>query len=150
MSLAIPRYRITFTDDPDAVHDVTVLPVDQMRAEVEGNRRGLVDPSRQAVLLTMLWLWAAARRLDLVGKDQAFDPFVNSLLAWERVKPQDGSEVQTVDPTQPGGSSNDSSSSRPGSPASTGSQPSSATLDSSPRPDDSSDGTTTTTDGGLS
>lgn len=143
MPLAAPRYRIAFTHAPDNVHDVVVMPADQLRAEVEGNRRGLVEPARQGMLLTMLWLWAAARRLALAPTDQPFDRFVDDVAAWERVKPDNGDEVEAVDPTRQAGSQTDSSPSQPASPASTGSQPPSVTPPSSP-PATGSSGPTTT------
>jgi cell division septation protein DedD len=149
MPLTRPSYRIAFTHSPDEVHVVDVMPADQLRAEVEGNRRNLVDPARQGMLLTMLWLYAAARRLDLAPTDQSFDKFVDTLVAWERVKPDNGDEVATVDPTRRAGSSIDSSDSAPASPASTGSQPSSTTPPSSPPATDSSAGTPTPTDVSL-
>lgn len=133
-TLTAPRYRLTLTTAPHVTHDVEVRPADQLRAEVEGNRRGLVEPARQGMLLTMLWLHAACRRQGLVPTDTGFDKFVDTVEAWERVKPDNGDEVHAVDPTQQAGSSTDSSPSQPESPASTGSQPSSTTPPSSPQP----------------
>lgn len=144
-SLAAPTYRLVFDHTPDEVHVVAVIPRDQLRAEVEGNRRGLVDPSAQGMLLTLLWLHAAARRLDLAPKDQPFDPFVDTLAAWERVKPA-ADEVQAVDPTRLAGSSTDSSPSPHASPVSTGSEPSTTTPPSSPPATGSSGPMTPTTE----
>jgi hypothetical protein len=144
MPLTAPRYRIAFAHTPDDEHEVAVTPADQLRAEVEGNRRGLVEPARQGMLLTMLWLWAACRREALAPTDETFDRFVDSLLVWERVKPD---EPVAVDPTRRAGSSTDSSPSAPGSPASTGSTPSSETPPSSRAATDSSGPTTATTEG---
>lgn len=145
MPLNAPRYRIALANDPNIVHEVTVVPADQLRAEVEGNRRGLVEPARQGMLLTMLWLWAACRRTGLAPTDEAFDRFVDSLLVWERVKvvDVDGLEVSdAVPPTSQAVSSTASSSSQRVSPASTGSQPSTTTPPSSPQPHASWDSTT--------
>lgn len=138
MSLHRPAYRIALDTHPDADLVVEVLPGDQLRAETEGNRRGLVDPGRQAIMLTLLWLWAATRRLDLVDKSTPFDVFVDDrLTAWERVKPTDDEE-QIVHPTQEAASSTPASSSQPAFPDSIGSASSTTTPPSSPPPSDSS------------
>lgn len=143
MPLAAPRYRIAFAAAPDDAHEVAVMPADQLRAEVEGNRRGLVEPARQGMLLTLLWLWAACRRTGLAPTDETFDRFVDGLLVWERVKDV---EANVVDPTQQAGSSTGSSSSPPASPASTGSAPSPTTPLSSPPATGLSGGTSPTTE----
>lgn len=126
MPLTQPTYRIAL-DDLDHEHEVAVVPADQLRAEAEGNRRGLVDPKQQGQLLTFLWLWAACRRLDLIAKDLAFDPFVDRMVAWAPVKepdPDTGEPTDpTVDPTREAGSPNSASHSRSASLGSTGSEP---------------------------
>lgn len=112
MPLTQPTYRIAL-DDLDHEYEVAILPGDQLRAEVEGNRRGLVEPKRQGQLLTFLWLWAACRRLGLVAADEKFEPFVDRLQAWEPVQvldPETGEESDPlVDPTQEAGSSTSAS-----------------------------------------
>ncbi len=124
MPLTQPTYRIAL-DDLDHEHEVAILPGDQLRAEVEGNRRGLVEPKRQGQLLTFLWLWAACRRLALVDKALAFEPFVDRLVAWEPVKVPDADTGEptdpTVDPTREAGSPTSASPSPLAFPASTGS-----------------------------
>lgn len=124
MPLIQPTYRIAL-DDLANEFEVAILPGDQLRAEVEGNRRGLVEPKRQGQLLTFLWLWAACRRLGLVAADEKFDTFVDRLAAWEPVKvpdPDTGEPTDpTVDPTSEAGSSTSASPSPLASPASTGS-----------------------------
>lgn len=131
MPLTQPTYRIAI-DDLANEHEVPIYPGDQLRAEVEGNRRGLVEPKRQGQLLTFLWLWAACRRLDLVDKATEFEPFVDRLVAWEPVKhadPETGEEADpTVGPTREAASPNSASPSPAESPASTGSLPPIATL----------------------
>lgn len=142
MPLTIPRYRLALDDLANEV-EVEVLPGDQLRAEVEGNRRGLTDPKAQTFLLTTLWLWAASRRVGVCEKDERFDRFVDRLVAWDRVKPE-GDEA-TVDPTREAGPSTSASSSQPGSPDSTGSDSSTMTPPSSLPPLDSSTPIPTTT-----
>ena len=138
MPLTQHRYLIAL-DNLDDVHEVAITPADQLRAETEGNRKGLVEPKRQGTLVTLLWLWAASRRTGIVGKDEKFEPFVERLAAWDAVKDEAGDPVvDEVDPTQEAESSTSASSSQPASPASTGSGPSSPILPSSPLPSDSS------------
>ena len=131
MPLTIPTYRIAL-DDLANEHEVGIMPGDQLRAETEGNRRGLVEPKRQGQLLTFLWLWCASRRLGLVEQGLKFEPFVDRLIAWEPVKgepdPETGEPVDaTVGPTVEARSSTPASYSQPDSPASTGSEPPSTT-----------------------
>ena len=136
MPLYAPTYRIAL-DDLDHEHEVKVTPADQLRAETEGNRRGLVDPAHQSMLLTLLWLWAAARRVGLVPTEERFEPFVDRLVAWERVKPEEPADDE-VRPTREAASSTPASPSAPDSPESTGSPASTTTPPSSPPPSDSS------------
>lgn len=134
MPLTIPTYRIAL-DDLANEHEVGIMPGDQLRAETEGNRRGLVEPKRQGQLLTFLWLWSACRRLGLVDTNLKFEPFVDRLVAWEPVKvvetdPVTGEESASdpvLPPTVEAGSSTPASPSQPGSPALTGSEPPSTT-----------------------
>jgi hypothetical protein len=122
MPLTQPTYRLAI-DDLTNEHEVAILPGDQLRAETEGNRRGLVDAKRQGQLLTFLWLWSACRRLGLVDKDHKFEPFVDRLVAWEPVKDEAGEpDVVEVPPTPEAGSLTSASPSQPGSPESTGSE----------------------------
>lgn len=131
MPLTQHRYLIAI-DDLDTEHEVTILPVDQLRAENEGNRRGLVEPKRQGTLVTLLWLWAACRRVGLVDRESKFEPFVDRLVAWDAVRDAEGEpEVGEVDPTHEAESSSSASPSLPDSPASTGSEPPSTTPPSS-------------------
>lgn len=140
MPLTRPTYRIA-VDDLANEQEVAILPGDQLRAEVEGNRRGLVEPKRQGQLLTFLWLWAACRRLGLVAADEKFEPFVDRLQAWEPVKvpdPETGEPSDPpVDPTQEAGSSTSASLSlapSQGLPSTTGSPEPTTTPLSSPLP----------------
>lgn len=136
MPLTQPTYRLAI-DDLANEHEVAILPGDQLRAETEGNRRGLVEPKRQGQLLTFLWLWSACRRLGLVDKDHKFEPFVDRLVAWEPVKDATGeAAVVEVPPTPEAESSNSASLSQPASPASTGSPLPSTTPPSSQPPSD--------------
>lgn len=146
MPLTQPRYRLAL-DDLANEHEVAIMPGDQLRAETEGNRRGLVEPKRQGQLLTFLWLWAACRRLGLVDTNLKFEPFVDRLVAWEPVKDPETGEVEPepVHPTDEAGSSTSASYSQPGSPVSTGSDSSTTTPLSSPLPSESSSPTPTTT-----
>jgi hypothetical protein len=139
MPLTQPTYLIAL-DDLANEHEVAIVPADQLRAETEGNRRGLIEPKRQGQLLTFLWLWAAARRLDLVDRELKFEAFVDRLVAWEPVRQVDHETGEQTDaevpPTFEAGSSTSASSSQADSPASTGSEPSSTTPPSSPQPSD--------------
>lgn len=130
MPLTQPTYLIAL-DDLDHEHEVAVLPGDQLRAETEGNRRGLVEPKRQGQLLTFLWLWAACRRLGLVDTSDNFELFVDRLVAWAPVKVLDEETGESgdplVDPTREAGSPTFASHLRAVSPASTGSEPPSTT-----------------------
>lgn len=124
MPLTIPKYRVALDDLANEV-EVEVLPGDQLRAEVEGQRRGLDNPQKQSFLLTTLWLWAACRRMGVCDKAEKFEPFVDRLVAWDRVKPPeeggDDTAGASVGPTREEESPNSSSPSAPASPASTGS-----------------------------
>lgn len=132
MPLTQHRFQIAL-DDLANEHEVVILPVDQLRAETEGNRRGLTEPKRQGTLVTLLWLWAASRRVGLVDKECKFEPFVERLVAWDTDRDEAGAPVEPVevDPTSEAGSSTSASSSPPASPASTGFEPSSTILPSS-------------------
>ena len=133
MPLTIPKYRLAL-DDLANETEVDVLPGDQLRAEVEGQRRGLTDHKAQPFLLTTLWLWASCRRLGLIDKAEKFEPFVDRLVAWESVKSATGEpEAGEVDPTPEAGRSTSASPSLPASPGSTGSEPSTTTPPSSHR-----------------
>lgn len=147
MPLTQPTYRIAI-DDLANEHEVAILPGDQLRAEVEGNRRGLTEPKRQGQLLTFLWLWSASRRLELVDKGEKFETFVDRLVAWEPVKvpdPETGEPSDpTVDPTREAGSPTSASHSPLDSPDSTGSDWSTPTPHLSPVPSVSSSPTPTT------
>lgn len=134
MPLTKPTFRIAI-DDLANEHEVGIMPGDQLRAEVEGNRRGLVEPSKQAMMLTFLWLWAACRREGHVETGEKFETFVDRLVAWERVKVDGGDpdDVATVDPTREAASSTPASHFSHTSPESTGS-PASTTTPPSSRP----------------
>lgn len=95
---------------------------DELRAELEANKRAL--PITLQLTLTSLMLWAACVRLGHFPG--GYDEFRNGGLVEYRRVPQSGQEA-AVDPTHEAAPSGPASPSPHTSPASTGSTPTSTT-----------------------
>lgn len=95
------RYELEGVDETTALtselFEVTPILADLLRAELEGPKHGILDPKRQAIHLTVLWLWSAGLRNGQHELD--FRTFRDRCLNFEVVAETDGTEVQGVPPT---------------------------------------------------
>jgi hypothetical protein len=82
-------------DDTDEEYRVEVRGVDQLRAELEGKRRGV--HIKDAMHTTYLWAWAASIREDRIDPKTSFTDFMTAVVQVEG----DEEETETVDPTRP-------------------------------------------------
>lgn len=78
------------------VFEVTPILADLLRAELEGPRHGIKDPSSHAIHTTVLWLWSAGLRAGQHELD--FQTFKAAVVNFEPVK-EGELEVQGVPPT---------------------------------------------------
>lgn len=95
-----PIYHVWLERDgaePD-YHRVVVNGTDQLRAELEGRKLGLVKLEQAPMHLTALWLWASLTRTGSI--DLAFPAFRDALLSFDPAKDDDGELAdEPVDPT---------------------------------------------------
>lgn len=96
------RAELTNSADPDnpTIVELTPILADLLRAELEGPKHGLRDPSVHSLHFTVMWLWSAALRAGAF--EGGFPEFKAALVNFEPVKAVDA-QVQGVPPTPAAG-----------------------------------------------
>lgn len=94
-------FDVEYLDDPAATpreFRVRVTMGDKARTETHGPQYGVLDPKNQPQTVGLLWLWFAGRREGHVPDETTFDEFLDRCLDNALVSDE------AVDPTRPGAS----------------------------------------------